>query len=88
MTNIMDNIFLHIIGELQQSLRSFQSYLSAFGYETFMIVGNPKTRVFDDMTQDVTIVPILGLCGMIGMNCVYILVSIIIAGTAGRIFWS
>ena len=50
----------HIIGELQQSLRSFQSYLSAFGYETFMIVGNPKTPRFDDMTQDVTIVPIFG----------------------------
>ena len=27
---------------------------------TFMIVGNPKTPRFDDMTQDVTIVPIFG----------------------------
>ena len=26
--------------------------ISSFGYETFMIVGNPKTRMFDDVTQN------------------------------------
>lgn len=51
---------LHIIGNLKQSLRSFQSYISSFGYETFLIVGNPQTRMFDDVTQNVTIVPIFG----------------------------
>lgn len=49
---------LHIIGNLKQSLRSFQSYMSSFGYETFIIVG--KSSEIDFGTQNVTIVPIFG----------------------------
>ena len=49
---------LHIIGELRQSLRGLQTYISSFGYEVFLIVGN--TQTFSDFKQDVAIIPIYG----------------------------